>query len=344
MNEYLKGLYIEPPIELEKTILSSKMLDEEQKRLIIDLAWALYWFKELKIVHNKRNPMLYEVWIVPWEGPKVKINFILSFKRIILSSGSLRNEDLTKLRLWDAEIKEYSLKSTITHEHCLVLVSENYNCAKLASRLAKLNYIVYVTHSSYDEAMKFTKKLGYMDSVIPETIKELDNALTKGVKVINLIQCSKLALNLRLPGDVAIVNTFITKHVEYYHDPKLLKTRVVLSETYQALGRILNAEKRPVVLVVPTEVYEILKEKFAQMKCTIKKVKHEDEIIAEVVKWIPNPLGLKYGHKEKKPYETIVTAKLRKKKAKGREYEYAIIEVPLPKEYAGKKFRITQVF
>ena len=82
LNEYLKGQWLDPPLELERTVLTSKSLAEDQKRLIIDLAWSLYWFKEVKIVHCARNPLIYEVWIVPYEGPKNKVDFILRFKTV----------------------------------------------------------------------------------------------------------------------------------------------------------------------------------------------------------------------------------------------------------------------
>jgi len=38
--------------------------------------------------------------------------------------------------------------------------------------------------------------------------------------------------------------------------------------------------------------------------------------------------------------EFVRTAKLIKKKAKGKVYEYAMIEILLPKEHANKRFRI----
>ena len=342
---------LEAPIVVEEEILYNKSLSENLKRLFIQLVWALFSFKEVKVNRKEKDPSTYEIWLVPFDVAHFnKLGFLFSHRKVIFISGSLSEDDFTRFRLvlgdeTNLVLKPFPFRSEITHQHTLVLVTSKYNCYSLVSKLSKQGFITYVSHSSKEKAEEFAKKLAWskhVDSVVPETIKELEEALVKGVRVVNLVQCSKLARNLRLPGDVAIVGPhYITKHVKYYGNPRLLHEIVVKTEVYQALSRILNAEKRPIVLVMPKEVYDVLKHKFGEMKCTVKHVDTEDAIIREVLNWIPKPLGLKYSRTKDK-LKLKVKARKVVKRSKGREYVVARILIDLPADYIGKEFNISE--
>jgi len=334
-SEWLNPFDFEDFIDM---LFRSRLINDAERRDLLELCWSLYSFKEFAINRKLRDPNTYEIWLIPFMvGINALHHFLPKHKQVILSSGSLTDHELTllKINLNLVEIRRLNVEPYVSHEHCLVIVCDNYDPLALASSLARRNYIVYVTHASYEEANKFQNmllKIKHVDSVIAESLKHIEKALKeKHVKVVHLPQCSKVSMNLRLQGDVAIVGpTYISKHVAFYKNKELLLKKCVLGETYQALSRILNAEKRPVALVMNKEVFEVLKSKLEQAKMKIKHVDNELEIIEEIEKWIPEPLGMKYSKEEK-----ILPIKLRVKISKNivKGHVYPIIKKQLPEKY-----------
>ena len=324
------------PIETERAIQRHSPFFEDDKRLLIDFVWGLFSFKEFKVVKSKWNPEVDEVWLIPDPVPLKKLFFILEHGEIFLSSGSLTKRDLEYLKMHEPNLKIDMLDpKVVNHSHVLVLVANRYNVFRLAYELSKEGYLTYVVQSSYRQADEFSRELKGADVATPKRFEELENAIRKGVKVINLVQSSPLSKNLRLRGDVAVVNSWISKHVELYDIPQELKRKCILGETYQALGRIIDCNSNPVVLIMNREIYEVLEDKFKAVNATVKEVKGTDQILAEVKEWIKKPIGLKVKDDSMKVWR--VRAKLVTKKGK---YKYAEVLKYLPPEYAGKDFII----
>ena len=337
-------LQLDLPIEEEDIIMRLRLKNDEDiyylKETLIELLWALWAFKEIKIVRNKYDPFTDEIYIMAQPVPQTKAIFIMSHNKVILSSGSLTKFELNVLAGPETTIEKVHIDK-LTHEYALVLYGR-YNPLILARRLAKAGYISYVVQSSYNAADEFTRQItyrgkkGHIDVCTPRTIEELNECISKGIKIINLVQSGQLARNHRLFGHVAIVNTYISKLVQWYDLPEILKIKSVLGGTYQAMGRLLNYERRKVVLVMPEEVYKILAEKFSEMKVKVETISDAEEAFEKIRGWLGSPEPPKA--KFQKTFRVV--AKPIKRKKKGKTYTYAKIEILLPEEYVDKEFEV----
>ena len=98
---------------------------------------------------------------------------------------------------------------------------------------------------------------------------------------------------------------------------------------------------------MPKIVYEYTKDKWEQVKATMKHIQNQEEILPAIKEWIPEPIGLRYKEPKKEIQEVrYVNAKWKNFPVKGRIYKKAVVEPSLlyvPDEYAEKhkRFRIT---
>lgn len=341
------------PMDFERIIWNSK-LDYEIKIILIELYWAIYLIKEIRVIRNKYKESTYEdtyeVYIVPFSEPIKTLGGVINrHSKIILSSGTLRESDIKGIKeipppnCPPANVYVANMSANKQDNVLVIVMQDRINICELVRRLSNNGYLVYVSHSSYNSANYFDEKLvrrnkqGFIETCTPRTRDELDNCLKKGIKIINVVQNGALSRNHRLIGDVAVVASFIGKDIKNYDSKKLLLEYSAL-DSFQTICRILYPERR-VVLVIPKEVYDVVEgkyKKFTRMGVKIEFVRELEDIIEKIRSWIPAPTQMKKYRKE-----FVRTAKLIKKKAKGKVYEFAkISEILLPKEYANKKFRI----
>jgi len=293
---------------------------------------TLAFVKEIRIINPLRTSKT-EVWIVPEPCPLMNLDFFKEHPRIILSSGSLTNREVmcASAFLGIKKVRMVKIK-TRKYPNVMVIVSP-YNLKTLLEKLNSENYTVLVTHSSFRRANEISKRLG-INYATPKNIKEYNEALTNGVKFINIVQNSGLALNQRLKSDIAVVGTAISKRVELYGSRKLYE-KCILAETYQALSRILPEGNENRVIVILPQYYDIIKDKFRESGFVVVNVSNEDEIVEEIKKWIKVPT------KPSKKLKVEKFVNIRYKRVKGR--EYAIVEFTLPKEFVDRKIKRVKV-
>ena len=312
---------------------------EYWKQLFLDWLYACCFLFEIKANVSKENPDSVELYLVPFPV-LFRTHFLAEHKEILLASASVSERDLRLLDLHlSRKIQVLENPSRFNHVNVLVLHGR-YNPYSLAHETASRGLLTYVIHSSYREARTFARRMNRIDCVTPHTLEDLENAINEGICLINFVQTNpRLSLNNRLKGDVAIVGTYISKHVDMYSVPELLMETTVLSETYQALGRLINNDNRPVVLVMPEEVFKILEGKFRATNCTIQEIENDTDCLNKIINWIPNPIGLQ--HRNRFVFETTVkVTRNTGRNRSGQRYEYGEIRIKVPPRLIGKTVKV----
>lgn len=290
------GIYFEEEENIVKEALMELHRDGVIKTdpyILMEFLKSLSLARKIKVVGEPNVPrflsLRFDIYLIPLPVPKISDAYLLKsiiqrYSQAILSSGSLTREDYELLKS-HYKLKFLPFKPRITHEYVKVMPirglarAVDYTNGRFPVEIILLitflyasGYITYVIHSSKDKAEKFMKVLAKhgIDSRMPETMEELYEALDEGIRIFHLVEGSPMSQNLRLPGSVVIVLSHIVKDPRYYHAPWLLLKHSVIKYTFQAMGRILNGEGRPVVWIIDEEVYNVLLRRKIFRKMKIK--------------------------------------------------------------------------
>jgi len=295
------------------------------KRDFLDWLWSVV-FAEKVDSRFLQGTNTTEVYLIPL--PYIaKMPLLELHKEIYLASGSIQKEDILALNVSVAassnlNIIEMQYPVARNQDYLLVLTSkEEYNVRKLCQELSRLGYITYIIQSSYNNARKLS--IRGLDIRTPKKNEEIDSALRNGINTFNLVQGSPLSTNNRLIGDVAIVKSYISREVEYYSDYERLKEDCILRNTYQALGRILNWDRRHIVAVINEEILGIVEEKFKEVNATFSDFHNEEEALLKIRSWIDKPVGKNFVKRKKE-----IALHLNKQVVDGKDYYRLVGSVP----------------
>jgi len=325
-GELNERLYLLPFDEIDFTV-SNMDINEETKKLFLDWLWCIFGLRDIQLIARKDKTGAQDLWLIPYPLLTTrKLPFLRDHRDLVLSSASITDKALNILHLSVGRNTTIELKDLpeIKHSNVLVIVSP-YSLKHLVYQLYKENYLTYITHSSFREAEEFAAKMLKVDIATPHTLRELDKFLNDGKRVINLVQSSpKLSMNLRLDGDVVVVGTYISKHVEKYYDREELLEHCVIGETMQALGRIVN-DHRNVVIILPPEVWRILEANDKFKTFEVKQIpfkggetasKFTDKIMKLVKEHVTDPIGISLSKPKKPKLKLYVTGTKRGKRIK----------------------------
>ncbi len=346
MNEALRqSSILVIDFEKIKKTLSKMQNDKQAANRFIQWLDTMRNFERFRIFRHSDDPNTYDLYALPYQ---LILNDkpILCHKDITFISGSITDDDINLLKRHVKEVVIDKPTVEFNHSHVLLLISEEYSAGKLVNQLSTEQYTTFITHSGEDNAKSFTRAVNKIPIHTPESIDSLNNLKEKGGRFFNLIQGSKMALNNRLEGDIAIVGTYVGKDLMNYDNPKLEEI-CVIRDTYQAVGRIINNDGRPVVIVMTKKVYELSKEKWDEHQATVKSFTTEEEAINEIKQWIKIPVmankPVKYQEEKLSKKITLVAKPYRRTNPEGKEYSRVrvIASFYLPEEYLGREFVVT---